>query len=429
MGLTYDQLLHVLGTSGNDGTIAGMIGTQGCILNTSLHHASRAAADESQQNSDRCAKKLEDALNAAETRDDTQSQVPLQSAMLDKLRCMQETLAGDSQCSQRVQEVDEALRRQMSSAVGDPNAVQAAAKAAAGVEERPTGPEAQGDAAMSTELPQAPSRPPVPTAPATGNAAPQNVPPQHTGEASTPTGAVAAPPTVPLQQTGQASAPAAGNAAPQNVPLQQGGQASAPAAGNLAPQTAAPQPVPAGQEPPLPPAGMLSPLPAGAGDPNNYSVNDKGKVLALGKLKSTSNKWSKNKWDSFCAKTRTGAFPVELSGELETDKPNLFNLYIENKENFPAVVGLITSKRIEKEQMAQNKSKTFKERDLLAKYSEEKVKLLVAYCKKQKLVRPDPYFPKDESENYYMIFAGSEIANISRIVDTTEVPQLSNSYR
>lgn len=38
------------------------------------------------------------------------------------------------------------------------------------------------------------------------------------------------------------------------------------------------------------------------------------------------------------------------------------------------------------------------------KYNPEKAKKIIESCKKRKAFKPDPYFPNDEEETYYLIF-------------------------
>eukprot|EP00959_Pyramimonas_sp_CCMP1952_P129529 2708513-Pyramimonas_sp.AAC.1 len=54
-------------------------------------------------------------------------------------------------------------------------------------------------------------------------------------------------------------------------------------------------------------------------------------------------------------------------------------------------------------------------------YTEEQAMSVIEYCKKRKLFFADPYFPKDEKENYYMIFDKVESLTGNNMTDTMMV--------
>ncbi len=150
----------------------------------------------------------------------------------------------------------------------------------------------------------------------------------------------------------------------------------------------------------------------------DHAVSDAGKVLALGTLNA---KTSKREWDSFMGKTKALKMPQELSAELQDDKGNLFNLWIESeKPEMQDLLKLIVKRKASKVAEFSNNSCTYKKRELEKKYSPEKAAAIVMQCKKQGMYRPDPYFPKDDEEIYYMIFEGSTLAHKNIRTDDME---------
>jgi hypothetical protein len=179
--------------------------------------------------------------------------------------------------------------------------------------------------------------------------------------------------------------------------------------------------------PPAPVAAVSAPIsgvPLGQGTPQlppvgQYEMDATGKLLAQGAMTST---LSKKDWDSFDGKLKSKAFPVELTTLRHGDKKNLFNLWLECDKSFPKVLNLIHTVKLESERCAKTLSESFKKRDLDLKYAPDKVTFLISHCKKLGTWRPDPYFPKDETENYYMIFSKATMENSKRLVTATTVP-------
>ena len=102
--------------------------------------------------------------------------------------------------------------------------------------------------------------------------------------------------------------------------------------------------------------------------------------------------------------------PHLLAEESDKDKINAFNLWLDANMDAEAVVAkLIIKRTATKLSAGGDHFLTMKKRDLEKKYSADKVASVIAHCEKTKCVKPDPYFPKDPDETYYLIFDSSSL--------------------
>jgi len=102
------------------------------------------------------------------------------------------------------------------------------------------------------------------------------------------------------------------------------------------------------------------------------------------------------------------ASALALSEEMDHDKVNVFNLWLEHGKDMDRVAKLKVARESIRTTSSKHKGKPMKQKDIEALYGEEKAKVVMQMAKNSGNMRPDIYFPRDEKDNIYTIYVGAE---------------------
>eukprot|EP00435_Cladocopium_sp_Y103_P018957 s2662_g4.t1 len=110
---------------------------------------------------------------------------------------------------------------------------------------------------------------------------------------------------------------------------------------------------------------------------------------------------NKREWDTFCRQAKS-RMPVSLNDMFQSNKQELFNIWLEAKQDWTAC-SLECERRHEQKNISTKGWKAEQGKTLKLKYTEEKWKTILASRKAAGLYYEDPDFPGDEDEPWLVL--------------------------